>query len=95
MALRRCRYAAYCSQILSHEVIDSARGACWAAGACWPFVDVSALDETGCAVPGSTSKALALSILQSRESLRSYEELLSGRPLDVTVERTGAEHAGE
>ena len=33
--------------------------------------------------------------LQSRECLRSYEELLSGRPLDVTVERIGAEHAGE
>ena len=47
------------------------------------------------AVPGSTSRALALSILQSRECLRSYEELLSGRPLDVTVERIGAEHAGE
>jgi hypothetical protein len=32
---------------------------------------------------------------QLRECLRRYEELLSGRPLDVGVERIGLEHAGE
>ena len=32
---------------------------------------------------------------QLRECLRSYEELLPGRSLDVNIERIGAEHAGE
>ena len=34
-------------------------------------------------------------MLQSRVCLRSYEELLAGRPLDVGIERIGPEHAGE
>jgi hypothetical protein len=32
---------------------------------------------------------------QLRKCLRRYEVLLSGRPLDVGVERIGLEHAGE
>ena len=32
---------------------------------------------------------------QLRECLRSYEELLPRRSLDVNIERIGAEHAGE
>jgi hypothetical protein len=53
-------------------------------------------DQSGCCAEGGVQRrGLALSILPSRECLRSYEELLSGRPLDVTVERIGAEHAGE
>jgi hypothetical protein len=31
----------------------------------------------------------------SREGVRRHEELLAGRPLGVTVERIGAEHACE
>jgi hypothetical protein len=53
--------------------------------------------EAGHAVFGAApgSWPLALAMLQLRVCLRSYEELLPGRPLDVGMERIGPEHAGE
>jgi len=45
--------------------------------------------------PPSAQRALALFMLQLRVRLRSDDELLPGRSLDVDMERIGPEHAGE
>jgi hypothetical protein len=54
----------------------------------WGFVGGTGISQTA-------SPKSMMPIVQLGEGVRSHEELLSGRSLDVFVERIGTEHAGE
>jgi len=53
------------------------------------------VSHSGMGYPWWTRKGAGDLHVELRECLRSYEELLPGRSLDVAVERIGPEHAGE
>ena len=54
----------------------------------WGFVGGTGISQTASPKP-------MMPIVQLGEGVRSHEELLPGRPLDVFAERIGVEHAGK